>query len=187
MASGYLSCISSSFVTRYAASSQFTPFGSAVCAKMKDELPVGACSPLPLILILTHLNRILRLCLSIVGVHLILAFPLSHLPTRVQLCVNILALKWILFTIYSAFAPLRGCEVRKLSAVSVRVTRVLQIFFHHCRIPLVMTCTIAFPKFRHPGYRMIYEQIPQPPTSSSPPYFRRLHVNGCWLTFVLSS
>jgi hypothetical protein len=102
--------------------SQFTPFGSAVGPKMKDVLPFGACLPLTLILILTHLNRIVYLYISIVGVHLILASPLSRLSMRVQLCVNILSLKWILLTIYSAFAPLRGCAVMKPSAISVRIT-----------------------------------------------------------------
>jgi hypothetical protein len=166
MSSDYLSCISSGFATHCATSSQFTPFGGA---RMKDVLPFGVClpsntntyaseshsSPLPF-----H-----RRCALDSGVPP-LASPNASATLREY------SLKWIPLTIYSTFAPLRGCKVRKLSAVSVRVTPSSTDIL---LMPLsVMTRTIAFPRFVTPGYRMIYGRTPQPPTSSSPPDFRRL-------------
>ena len=75
MSSGHLFCLCSSFPTLCTTSFQFIPFGSAEDSRMKNKWPFGACLPLPPIIILMHLIRFLRLCLSIVDVHLILASP----------------------------------------------------------------------------------------------------------------
>ena len=107
--------------TLCATSSQLTPFVSAVGARMKNELPLGACLPLPpiIIMMLMHLNRFLRHCLSIVDGHLILASPSYH-PTRVQLWVNVLSLKWTLLTILYVSVSARVLEVR---AQGLRVSK----------------------------------------------------------------